>query len=284
MGTRPPHPKIITLLTDFGYRDAYVGSMKGVILSRNPWVQVVDLSHEVPPQDIVFGALVLQSTWRYFPPGTIHLAVVDPGVGSRRRLLAAAVGEHFLVGPDNGLFSLIFAEEPPQTMVSLENPGFFLPQVSATFHGRDILAPAAAHLSLGLPLAAFGPELKEPVPLDLPAPQFSESAVTGQVIAVDHFGNLITNIPSGQLQAWRQGRAARLWVADQPVPYWAATYSEVPPAALLALAGSHGYLEIACREGSAAARLGAGKGTTVRLLTAAGTAGSSSGQEPTAVR
>jgi len=263
-------PGLITLLTDFGYRDAYVGVMKGVILGRNPWVQLVDLSHEVPPQDIVFGALVLQSAWRYFPPGTIHLAVVDPGVGSRRRLLAAAVGEHFLVGPDNGLFSLIFAEEPPQTLVSLENPRFFLPQVSATFHGRDILAPAAAHLSLGVPLPEFGPELSEPVRLDLPAPQFTESAVTGQVIATDHFGNLITNISFGQLQAWRQGRATCLRVGDRPIPHWAATYSDVPPGALLALAGSHGYLEIACREGNAALVLGAGKGTPVRLVASDG--------------
>lgn len=266
MTTRPRRPAIITLLTDFGHRDAYVGSMKGVILGRNPWVQLVDLSHEVPPQDIVFGALVLQSAWRYFPPGTIHLAVVDPGVGSRRRLLAAAVGEHFLVGPDNGLFSLIFAAEPPHTLVSLENPHFFLPQVSATFHGRDILAPVAAHLSLGVPLPEFGPELSEPVRLDLPAPQFTESAVTGQVIAVDHFGNLITNIPLRQLHAWRQGRAARLWVGDHPIPHWATTYSEVPTGELLALAGSHGYLEIACREGKAARVLGAGKETQVQLL------------------
>jgi len=275
-GSRPP--AIITLLTDFGCRDAYVGSMKGVILGRNPWVHLVDLSHEVPPQDIVFGALVLQSAWRYFPPGTIHLAVVDPGVGSRRRLLAAAVAEHYLVGPDNGLFSLIFAATPPLTVVSLENRRYFLPQVSATFHGRDILAPAAAHLSLGVPLAELGPELRAPVPLDLPAPQFSEAMVTGQVIAVDHFGNLIANIPYGQLQARLRGQSAQVWVADRQIPHWAGTYSDVPLGALLALEGSHGYLEIACREGHAATILGAGKGTMVQIFPCDSSAGSGSGQ------
>ena len=138
-------------------KDAYVGIMKGVILSLSPDARLVDLSHEAPPQDILSGALMLQSAWRYFPPGTIHLAVVDPGVGSRRRLLGAAGGEQFFVGPDNGLFSLVFAEQTPLMAVSLENPQYFLASVAATFHGRDILAPVAAHLSLGVPLTAFGP-------------------------------------------------------------------------------------------------------------------------------
>lgn len=265
MSTGVQPPRLITLLSDFGYRDAYVGIMKGVILGLNPRVQLVDLSHAVPPQDIVFGALVLQSAWRYFPPGTVHLAVVDPGVGSARRLLAAAVAEHFLVGPDNGLFSLLFAQQPPQTLVSLANPRYFLPQVAATFHGRDILAPVAAHLSLGVPLPELGPPLADPVTLPMPKPIWRESEVTGQVIAGDHFGNLITNIAAHDLQTWRRGRAAQLWIKNRQIPHWAVTYSDVPPGDLLALMGSHGYLEIACRDGSARQVLGAREGETVEI-------------------
>ncbi len=199
---------IITLLTDFGLGDAYVGIMKGVILSLSPDARLVDLSHEVPPQEVLSGAMVLQSAWRYFPPGTIHLAVVDPGVGSSRRALAAAGREQFFVGPDNGLFSLVFAEQAPLMVVSLENPQYFLAKVSATFHGRDIFAPVAAHLSLGVPLTAFGPALSDPVGLDFPAPEFGEEEVDGQIISCDHFGNLISNIPFMSLQSWLRGRSA----------------------------------------------------------------------------
>jgi S-adenosyl-L-methionine hydrolase (adenosine-forming) len=260
-----PRLPLITLLTDFGLRDAYVGIMKGVILSLNPEVRLVDLSHELPPQDVLSGAFVLQSAWRYFPPGTIHLAVVDPGVGSRRRALAAVCREHFFVGPDNGLFSLVFAEQTPLTLVSLENPHYFLPEVSATFHGRDIFAPVAAHLSMGVPLTAFGPELFNPVELDFPAPEFGEKDVDGQIISCDHFGNLISNIPFQSLQVWLRGRSASLRVNSHPIPHLANTYSDLPPGTLLALGGSHGYLEIACRQGSAAQVLDALPGARVKV-------------------
>lgn len=260
-----PRPPIIALLTDFGHRDAYVGIMKGVILGINPGARLVDLSHEVPPQDILCGAVVLQSAWRYFPAGTVHLAVVDPGVGSARRGLAAAVAGHFLVGPDNGIFSLILAASPPETVVSLENPRYFLPEVSATFHGRDIFAPVAAYLSLGVPLTELGPVITDPVNLDMPAPHFTAAVVSGQILTWDNFGNLITNIPYQELLAWLQGQSAQVWVGEHPIPHWVKTYSEAPPGALLALGGSHGYLEIAVREGRAAAILGAEPGTPVRI-------------------
>ena len=258
---------IITLLTDFGLGDAYVGSMKGVILSLNPDARLVDLSHEVPPQDILSGALVLQSAWRYFPPGAIHLAVVDPGVGSQRRALAAACREQFFVGPDNGLFSLVFAEQPPHTVVSLKNPHYFSPEVSGTFHGRDIFAPVAAHLSLGVPLTAFGPALLDPVGLDFPASEFGEKEVQGQIISIDHFGNLISNIPFMALHAWLRGHSASLRVDGRVIPHLATTYSEVSPGDLLALGGSHGYLEIACCQGSAALVLNAAVGARLVLST-----------------
>jgi hypothetical protein len=208
---------------------------------------------------------MLQSAWRYFPAGTIHLAVVDPGVGSRRRALAAACGGRFLVGPDNGLFSLVFAGTDGLTTVSLENPRYFLPEVSATFHGRDIFAPVAAHLSLGVALDSLGPRFSDPVRLDLPAPCFGETEVTGEIISSDHFGNLISNINYLSLNSWLRGRCAHLRVAGQVIPHWAATYSEVPSGALLALGGSHEYLEIACRQGSAAQVLGAAVGDRVDI-------------------
>ena len=206
--TGAPRP-LITLLTDFGTRDAYVGSLKGVILSLNPEVRLVDLSHEVDPQDIRAGAFMLAEAAAYFPPGTIHLAVVDPGVGSRRRALAARCRGHYWVGPDNGLFHLIFNRAPDLAMVSLENPAYFRPRVSATFHGRDIFAPVAAHLSLGVDLDDFGPRVTDPVSLAFPEPEFGPETIQGEIISVDRFGNLISNIPagSGDLPTGRAGLA-----------------------------------------------------------------------------
>lgn len=265
MAPNTPQPPIITLLTDFGLQDAYTGIMKGVILGLNPDVRLVDLSHGVPPQDILAGALMLQSAWEFFPPGTIHLAVVDPGVGPRRRALAAACGDRFLVGPDNGLFSLVFAEQTPDVLVSLKNPRYFLPKISATFHGRDIFAPVAAHLSLGACLDDMGPALPDPVRLNWPIPRFAATKVTGHVVAVDHFGNLISNISFAKLAHWLQGRSPRFRVRGQEIFRLAATYSEVPTGTLLALEGSHGYLEIACREGRAAGILAAGVGAPVEV-------------------
>jgi S-adenosyl-L-methionine hydrolase (adenosine-forming) len=261
--TRVP---LITLLTDFGLRDAYVGIMKGVMLSLNPEVRLVDLSHELPPQGVLTGALVLQSAWRYFPPGTIHLAVIDPGVGSRRRAMAAICREHFFVGPDNGLFSLIFAEHETFTAVSLDNPNYFLPKVSATFHGRDIFAPVAAHLSLGVPLTSFGREFTDPVVLEIPSPEFRKAEVLGEVIDCDHFGNLISNIPFGSLQSWLRGRSGTLLVNGRIIPHLVTTYSELPPGTCLGLGGSHGYLEIACCQGSVVQVLGVGVGAKVKVL------------------
>lgn len=154
------------MLSDFGTRDAYVASMKGVILGLNPRAVLVDLTHEIPPQDIRAGALNLAAAAPYFPPDTIHLAVVDPGVGGPRRALAAYCREHFWVGPDNGIFHLIFRQASPLNIVSLENPAYFLPRIAATFHGRDLFAPVAAHLSLGLDLDRLGPRITDPIFLE----------------------------------------------------------------------------------------------------------------------
>ncbi len=268
---------IITLLTDFGTRDHYVATLKGVILGLNPEVVLVDLSHEVEPQDITAGAFVLAEAAPYFPPGTIHLAVVDPGVGTSRRGLAARCREQYWVGPDNGLFHFVFAGllQPPQTpglhgpectIVSLESPSFFRPQISATFHGRDIFAPVAAHLSLGVELGQLGPILRTPVPLPVPEPVFDPEVARGQVIYIDRFGNLITNLAAERVAAWLGPRRSfRLHLGGAVIRQLSPTYAEVGPGEPLALPGSHGYLEIAVNQGNAAKLLKAGVGQPVAL-------------------
>jgi S-adenosyl-L-methionine hydrolase (adenosine-forming) len=264
MQSSPSRP-VITLLSDFGTRDIYVASMKGVILSLNPQALLVDLSHEVPPQDVRAGALNLEAGAPYFPPGTIHLAVVDPGVGSGRRALAAHCRGHFWVGPDNGLFHLIFRQASPLSIVSLENPVYFRPQVSATFHGRDIFAPVAAHLSLGVDLSRFGPRITDPVALDWPEPVFGRETMRGQIIYVDQFGNLISNIRAAELSAWLAGQSASLQVGPVAIPGLARTYTDVAPGKFLALVGSHGWLEIACAMDNAARRLNAAVGLALEI-------------------
>jgi len=245
-----------------------VGAMKGVILGLNPQAVLVDLGHDLPPQDIRAAALVLAGAAPYFPPGTIHLAVVDPGVGSRRRGLAARTHGHFWVGPDNGLFHLAFAETTELTIVSLENPAFFRPEVSATFHGRDIFAPVAAHLSLGVELFRLGPTLTAPVTLPWPTPVFSPQKVQGEIIYVDRFGNLVSNLKGAALKTWLAGDDFGLQVGPLALRALARTYAEGAPGEFLALIGSHGYLEIACALDNAARRLEMGVGLPLEIFKA----------------
>ncbi|MBW1918192.1 MAG: SAM-dependent chlorinase/fluorinase [Deltaproteobacteria bacterium] len=261
-----PQWSLITLLTDFGCQDGYVGIMKGVILGINPQVTLVDLSHDLPPQDVIGAALVLQAAHPYFPPDTIHLAVVDPGVGTARRGLALRVRNQFWVGPDNGLFHLVLEGQPDFRAVGLENPAYFLPQVSATFQGRDVFAPVAAYLSTGVPLDRLGSPVIDPVPLNLPVPEISSRCLRGQVIHVDHFGNLISNIRFSDLENWLQGRPINLQVGNTRITRLVRTYAQVAPGELIALKGSHGYLEIACAQGNAAQLLGGGRQFPIEIL------------------
>jgi len=256
---------LITLLTDFGTRDEYAACLKGVILGLNHRAQLVDVTHEVPPQDIQAGAFVLAAAAPYFPPGTINLAVVDPGVGTGRRGLAASGRGQFWVGPDNGLFHLIFAGQTDIEIVSLENPAYFLPQVSPTFHGRDLFAPVAAHLSLGVDLRQLGPVIADPVRLAWPEPFFTPELINGEIIYVDRFGNLVSNIATGAFSSWLKGENFRLGVGPLTLTRLHRTYGEAPPGAMLVLVGSHGFLEIACVRGSAAARLQAGMGLALEI-------------------
>ncbi|MGD8878030.1 MAG: SAM-dependent chlorinase/fluorinase, partial [Syntrophobacterales bacterium] len=185
---------IVTLLTDFGSRDPYVAAVKGVLLSINPALTIVDITHETSPQNIREAGFILASAYRHFPQGTLHLAVVDPGVGGERRGLAAATERYLFVGPDNGLFDWVFATDPPHQVVVLENPEYQLPQVSATFHGRDIFAPAAGHLSLGLPLEKLGPASQYRMHFAGRLILKDQDTLEGEIIHVDRFGNLISNI------------------------------------------------------------------------------------------
>lgn len=255
---------IITLMTDFGEADSYVAEMKGVILSICPNATLVDITHYVQPQDIQHGAFVLWAASRAFPPGTVHLAVVDPGVGTERRPIAVQTERAFYVAPDNGLLSLVLAEERPRQAVVLSNQAYYRQPVSTTFHGRDIFAPAAAYLHNGVPLKAFGPDAETLRLFPVPRPCWvREGLLAGQVLHVDGFGNVITNIRQSDAD-W--GRFAYAQVGRHRVRRLCRTYAEGAPREIIALFGSSGYLEFAEREGDAARRLGALAGTPVRVF------------------
>ena len=267
-GARPP----IAILTDFGYRDHYVGAMKGVIASLAPAAAMIDVTHGVPAQSAIAGAIALHQAWRYFPPRTIFLVVVDPGVGTARRAIAieTRAGARF-VGPDNGVMWPAAAEAGLAAAVELANPRYRLKEVSATFHGRDLFAPAAAYLWRGIRLGALGPALaiddlvRPPEP---PPPRAAGARLAGTVVYVDGYGNLVTNIDrAGYERFASRFRGFSLWVTIGRGAriYPQKAYGEAPVGAALATFGSFGMLEIAVREGDAAERFGAGPGTVVTV-------------------
>ena len=256
---------VITLLTDFGTADAFVGIMKGVILGINREAQVVDLTHTIPPQQILPAALVLRSAVRFFPAGTVHVAVVDPGVGSARKPIVVETGEGFLVGPDNGVLSLAAAVLGHRQIRLIENAAFLRQPVSQTFHGRDIFAPVAAHLSRGAAPDTLGPRIDSIVELTVPESQSSASGVHGEVIYVDHFGNLLTNITADALACFPVQRVS-VNIDGTPVAGPVKAYAAVPEGAALAIVGSWGVVEIAVRGGSAAQTFAAGPGTPVTVV------------------
>jgi S-adenosylmethionine hydrolase len=245
--------RIVTLLTDFGTADGYVGEVKGTLLTLAPGATVVDIAHDIPAGDVAAACYVLGRVWRSFPAGTVHLAVVDPGVGSARRALAAEAGGHSFVAPDNGLLSDVFAAAPART-VGLAVPS----SASRTFHGRDVFAPAAARLAGGASLPDLGVPLSDPVRLEPPVLAVEGSDLVGEVIHVDRFGTLITNLPTD-----RVARAATVKVAGRGFPL-GATFADVPPAEPVAFIGSGGTVEIAVRDGRADVVLGLSRGTEVR--------------------
>lgn len=261
-----PIVPVITLLTDFGVRDHYVGVLKGVILSIVPTAALVDLSHEVAPQAVGEGAFLLLASHRYFPPGTVHLAVVDPGVGTSRRAVAVQTQRATFVGPDNGLLGAALWGERIVASVELAEPRFMAPTISSTFHGRDVFAPVAAHVSRGVPLADLGPPAPDlaPCPWSLAHPG-PDGAVHGRVIYVDRYGNLITNVPNTVAASLvAQGRID-LEVAGRRVSYYAATFGLAPDRAPAAIPDSSGLLQIAVPNGSAADALDVAVGAEVAL-------------------
>ncbi|MBI1348086.1 hypothetical protein GC163_17570 [bacterium] len=239
----------ITLLTDFGHRDTYVGEMHAVIAGIAPQARVIDLTHDVSPQNVLQGAILLANAVDACPAGTIHVAVVDPGVGSSRAAIAVQAGDRTFIAPDNGLLTVVLQKFPQQSAVELTNPAYHRQQMSATFHGRDLFSPVAAHLANGVSLAALGPPITLPlVTLPIPEPQQTSNGLRGEVLWVDHFGNLITNLPSSHIG---DNVASVHWRDAAAIPL-VRCYADADVGTLLALIGSSSRLEVAVRNGSAA--------------------------------
>ncbi len=278
--------RIITLMTDFGLQDVYVGVMKGIIAQINPEATVIDLSHQIPPQDVAAARFSLMNAYDYFPTGTVHIAVVDPGVGTRRRAIAVEIAQGFLVGPDNGLFSGVLSQTPATQTVELTNRQFWrTPFPSATFHGRDVFASVGAYLAGQVPIHQLG-HLIDPASLaPSPVPDCSEirdktnhlMAVSGQIQYIDRFGNAITNISGSYIDSLTtshtttdadlSSESSHPWslvLRNITIPGYR-TYSDVPPGEPLALVGSHGWIEIAVNGGHAQYQLRLKWGDTVTV-------------------
>ena len=257
--------RLVTLTTDFGQGSPYVAAMKGVLLSINPFARLIDLGHNIPPQNLRHAAHFLAECLPEFPPNTIHVIVVDPGVGTGRAILHVEAGGHHLLAPDNGCWTLAAARLSAAPAVrTLTEPRFWKHPVSSTFHGRDIFAPVAAHLSLGVDPGELGPPVSEWVQLPLPAPVLEARRLAGEVVYVDDFGNLLTNIPAAAFLRLAAG-PVRVIVGGKEVERVVRTYGEAQPGTLVALISSSGCLEVAVTQGSAAAATGAAVGTPVEV-------------------
>ena len=258
-----PDP-LITLTTDFGLSEHFVGTMKGVILGVAPKARIVDITHGIQPYNIAEAAFEIAQAWKYFPTGTIHVVVVDPGVGSERRPVLAEAGGQFFVAPDNGVLSMIYDEAPHKVHV-ISNPKVMLAEVSRTFHGRDVFAPAAAHLAAGTKPAAFGELVTDYARFAALQPaRLAKHAWSGMVLKVDRFGNLITNFDLAHFKALKT-RPFEMRAGGARIHRLALNYAETAAGELFVIAGSSGYLEIGANQASAAAQLGCGAGAAVEL-------------------
>ena len=256
---------VIALLSDFGTTDHYAGTMKGVILGICPEATLVDITHDVAAHDVLDGALQLASSYRYFPAGTVFLAVVDPGVGSARRGLAAEAGDYRFVAPDNGVLTEVLRETPPRRVVELSERRYARPTVTRTFEGRDRFAPAAAWLAKGTQLSALGRTLTDFHRLDIPVPELTATALRGAVLAVDRFGNLVTNIDRKTFEAFAKHGEFRILAGGAPVGRLVSTYAEIQSEEVCALFGSSDHLELAANAVSAAERLGLSRYAAVEI-------------------
>ncbi len=260
-----PEP-IITLTSDYGANDHLVGTLKGVILKINPDATIVDINHNVVPYDVLDGALSIGAAYSYFPPRTIHIVIVDPGVGTQRRPLLVSGGQHYFVAPDNGVLSLVYERESSLVVRHVTAEHYFLNPISNTFHGRDIFAPVAAWLSKNWQTPSFGEEIADFVRFNLPKPKASNQAIKGVVLRVDHFGNLVTNLTLQDMppSVVVQGKL-KLLVGSKEIHQLAQTYAQGAQGEPFAILGSSGFLEISVNKGSAARSLGVQRGAEVTL-------------------
>ncbi|HEX2458961.1 MAG TPA: SAM-dependent chlorinase/fluorinase [Vicinamibacterales bacterium] len=256
---------VIAFLTDFGTKDHYAGTVKGVVLSICPEAACVDITHEIPPHDVMAGALELAAAYKYFPSGTVFVVVVDPGVGSARRPIAAEAGDYRFVAPDNGVLTLVFNETPPRRVVALTEPQYARPTVSRTFEGRDRFGPAAAWLARGIELSAFGRTLNDWQTLDVPEPIITEAQMIAEVVRVDRFGNLVTNVDRRTFDRFLNAERIEIVAGAATVGEVVMTYADADPGASCALFGSSEHLEIAVNGGSAAERLALGRGAKITI-------------------
>ena len=257
----------LTLTTDFGTRDAYVAAMKGTILGINPSVRMVDITHSITPQDVMEAAFVLKGAVPFFPKGTVHLVVVDPGVGTSRRAIALKAHGHWFVGPDNGVFTLLLNGSAPDEIVVLDRPEYWrIPEPSMTFHGRDLFAPVAAHLLAGRTLAEVGSPIEAMAPLHWALPIIDEQGVRGWVVHIDRFGNCITNITRSAFEEARRGRPLKCFAGNTTLNQILNTYADTATGEPLLLFGSDDFLEIAIHAGNAAELLSIRKGAPVNIV------------------
>ena len=247
--------RVITLTTDFGTADTYVAAMKGVILSINPTATIVDITHSISPQNVKEAAFIFHTVYRYFPKGTIHVVVVDPGVGSNRTALLVQTESYYFLAPDNGVLSYVFQHEKMKHVIQIDNPRYFHHPVSSTFHGRDIFAPVAAYVSLETSVSKFGPEAEQFIKLDIPEPGIIGNHIYAHILHIDHFGNIITNLAK---EFWRKTVGKKkfsITCGKKKITQIYQTYAGGKSGELLAYFGSSGYLEIAQVDGSAASNL-----------------------------
>ena len=259
---------VIALLSDFGTKDHYVGTMKGVIIGICPDATLVDITHESAPHDVMDGALELAASYKFFPAGTIFLAVVDPGVGSARRGVAAEIGDYRFVCPDNGLLSAIVRDVPPKKVVELTERRYARPTVSRTFEGRDRFAPAAAWLGKGIQLTAMGRNVADYTKLDIPLPVVGDDGISGTVLRLDRFGNLVTNIDRKTFEKFGKEGGVQIAAGSRTVGRLVATYADIHAGEVCALFGSTDHLELAANAGSAADVLGLSRGAPIKVTRA----------------
>jgi hypothetical protein len=264
-------PLVISLITDFGIEDTYAGVLKGVILSISPGCSIVDITHHIPPQDVRAACFALSTSYTYFPKKTIHLVIVDPGVGSNRRPLLIEAEDYFFIGPDNGVFTSILVKPGLKSVIAITNGEYFLTEVSSTFHGRDIFAPVAAHLANGCPPSSFGAPVADYVLLDLPQPVvLKPGEAQGTIFHIDRFGNLVTSFSREHIKQITGNRTFRIECAGRIITKIAPSYSFAQPGELCGVFGSSNYLEISVTNGSARDMLNAQCGDCVKITAADG--------------